>query len=98
MPACEKVRVCGKVISQGILICVGISKEGKREMLATEITDTESAATWSDLFRSLKKRGLSGVRMATSDDHEGIKAAISRHLQGAAWQRCQCHFVRNLLS
>lgn len=94
----EKVRVCGKVISQGILICVGISSEGRREILAVEIADTESTATWSDLFRKLKRRGLSGVRMVTSDDHEGIKAALSRHFQGAAWHRCQCHFIRNLLS
>lgn len=94
----EKVRICGKVISQGILICVGISAEGKREILAVEIADTESAATWSDLFRQLKRRGLAGVKVVTSDDHEGIKAAISRHLQGASWQRCQCHFIRNLLS
>ncbi len=93
----EKVRVCGKVISQGILVCVGVSAEGKREILAVEIADSESQTTWSDLFRKLRRRGLSGVR-AVSDDHEGIKAAPSRHLQGASWQRCQCHFVRNLLS
>jgi len=94
----EKVRVCAKVVSQGILICMGISAEGKREILTVRIADTESCATWSDLFRSLKKRGLKGVRMVTSDDHEGIKAAVARHLQGASWQRCQCHFVRNLLA
>ena len=94
----EKVRLCHKVVSQGILIVVGISKEGKREILAVEIADTESAATWSDLFRNLKKRGLSGVVMVTSDDHEGIKAALSRYFQGASWHRCQCHFIRNLLS
>ncbi len=94
----EKVRVCGKVISQGILICVGISKEGRREILAAEIADSESTATWSDLFRKLKRRGLAGVVLVASDDHEGIKAAVSRHFQGAAWQRCQCHFIRNLLS
>ena len=58
----EKVRICGKVISQGILICVGISAEGKREILAVEIADTESTATWSDLFRRLKRRGLAGVK------------------------------------
>lgn len=94
----EKVRVCGKVISQGILICVGISAEGKREILAVEIADSESQTTWSDLFRKLKRRGLSGVRLVVSDDHEGIKAALSRHFQGASWQRCQCHFAHNLLS
>ena len=94
----EKVRVCHKVISQGILIVVGISAEGKREILAVEIADTESEATWSDLFRRLKSRGIKGVLMVTSDDHEGIKKATSRYFQGASWHRCQCHFISNLLS
>ena len=95
---CEKVRVCGKVISQGILICVGISEEGRREIHAVEIADTLSQTTWSDLFRRLKRWGLSGVRLVVSDDHEGIKAAVARHFQGASFKRCQYHFIRNLLS
>jgi transposase-like protein len=93
----EKVRINGRVISQGILIVIAINPEGKREIVAVEIADTENATTWSELFKSLKRRGLAGVKMVTSDDHEGIKAAVKRHFQGASWQRCQCHFIGNVL-
>ena len=62
-----------------------------------EVADTESEATYHELFRSLKRRGLSGVELVVSDDHEGLKAAVARHFQGASWQRCQVHFARNLL-
>jgi len=93
----EKVRINGRVISQGILIVIAINPEGKREIIAVEIADTENTTTWSELFKSLKRRGLTGVKMVTSDDHEGIKSAVRRHFQGASWQRCQCHFIHNVL-
>ena len=93
----EKVRSGGRVVSKGILIALGINEDGMREILDVEIADTENATTWSDLFKRLKKRGLSGVLLVTSDDHEGIKAAVCRHFQGASWQRCQFHFLRNVL-
>ena len=93
----EKVRAGGRVVSKGILIVLGVNERGMREILDVEIADTENATTWSDLFRRLKKRGLTGVLLVTSDDHEGIKAAVARHFQGATWQRCQCHFIKNVL-
>jgi putative transposase len=62
-----------------------------------EVADTESEATYHELFRSLKRRGLSGVELVVSDDHEDLKAATARHFQGAAYQRCQVHYSRNLL-
>jgi putative transposase len=93
----EKVRAGGRVVSKGILIVLGVNERGMREILDVEIADTENATTWSDLFRRLKKRGLTGVLLVTSDDHEGIKAAVARHFQGATWQRCQFHFLRNVL-
>lgn len=93
----EKVRQGGRVVSMGILIVLGINEQGMREILAVEVADTENSTTWSDLFKRLKKRGLSGVLLVTSDDHEGIKAAVGRHFQGATWQRCQFHFLRNVL-
>ena len=93
----QKVRRGGRVISQGVLIAMGISSKGMREILSVEIADTENETTWSDLFRDLKRRGLEGVQLVTSDDHEGIKKAAMRHFQGATWQRCQCHFIKNVL-
>jgi putative transposase len=93
----EHVRVHHQVVSQGVLIVTGVREDGHREILAVEVADTESEATYQELFRHLKERGLRGVRLITSDDHQGLKAAISRHFQGASWQRCQVHFARNLL-
>jgi putative transposase len=93
----EKVRVDGRVVSQGVLIVSGVRTDGFREILAVEVADTESEATYQDLFRSLKSRGLKGVELVVSDDHGGLKAAIARHFQGAAYQRCQVHYARNLL-
>jgi putative transposase len=84
----EKARVDGRVVSQGVLVVSGVRDDGFREILAVEVSDTESEATYQELFRSLKQRGLSGVELVVSDDHEGLKAAVSRHFQGASWQRC----------
>ncbi len=93
----EKVRVDERVVNQGVLLVLGVRDDGFREILAVEVSDTESEATYQELFRSLKRRGLSGVELIISDDHEGLKAAISRHFQGASHQRCQVHYSRNLL-
>jgi putative transposase len=93
----EKVRVDRRVVSQGVLLVSGVRDDGMREILAVEVADTESEATYQQLFRSLKERGLSGVELVVSDDHEGLKAAIARHFQGASHQRCQVHYARNLL-
>lgn len=93
----EKVRVDGRVVSQGVLLVSGVRNDGFREILAAEVADTESEATYHELFRKLKARGLRGVELVVSDDHEGLKAAIARHFQGASWQRCQVHYARNLL-
>jgi putative transposase len=94
----EKVRVGGRVVSQGVLVVSAVREpDGFREILAVEVADTESEATYQELFRSLKARGLKGVELVVSDDHEGLKAAVERHFQGASWQRCQVHYARNLL-
>jgi len=93
----EKVRVDGRVVSQGVLVVSAVREDGFREILGVEVADTESEATYHELFRSLKGRGLKGVELVVSDDHGGLKAAIARHFQGAAYQRCQVHYTRNLL-
>jgi putative transposase len=93
----EHVRQGGQIVSQGVLIVAGVRADGHREILAVTIADTESEATYQELFRDLKERGLSGVQLVTSDAHKGLKAAIDRHFQGTSWQRCQVHFVRDLV-
>jgi putative transposase len=92
----EYVRAGGQVTSHGVLIVSGVREDGKRAILAVDVADTESAATYMTVFRDLKGRGLGGVRLVTSDDHAGLRAAIDRYFQGAGWQRCQVHYQRNL--
>ena len=94
----EKVRRGGAVVSQGVLVAIGISAAGCREVLGCWVAESESEASWGAVFAELKQRGLSGVRYVVSDDHAGMVKAIGRHFQGAVWQRCQAHFVRNALS
>jgi transposase-like protein len=91
----EDVRVGSGVVSEGVLIACGVRDDGKREILDVAIADTESAAAYNDLFGSLKERGASGVLLVTSDAHSGLKSAIKRYFQGASWQRCQVHFIRD---
>jgi transposase-like protein len=93
----EHARVEGRVVTLGVLVVAGVRDDGRREVLAVEEADTESEATYHELFKRLKARGLRGVELVTSDDHRGLRAAIARHFQGASWQRCQVHFSRNLL-
>lgn len=93
----EKVRVDGRVVSQAVLTVMGYNMLGVKEILDWRVDDSESEQTWSDVFRGLKDRGLYGVQLIVSDAHSGIRAAISRHFQGVAWQRCQVHFKRELL-
>jgi transposase-like protein len=92
----EKVRVDGRVVSQAVLVTIGYTEEGRREVLDWRLGDSESERTWAEVFIDLKARGLKGVRLLVSDAHAGIVAAARRHLQGVAWQRCRVHFMREL--
>ena len=93
-----KVRWGARVTSMALLACVGVDEEGFREVLAVEATSTEKGAAYASLLRGLIDRGLSGMRLVVSDDHEGIKAAVAAEMPGVEWQRCQVHFERNVLS
>jgi len=93
-----KVRWGARVTSMALLACVGVDEEGFREVLAMEATSTEKGAAYASLLRGLIDRGLSGMRLVVSDDHEGIKAAVAAEMPGVEWQRCQVHFERNVLS
>lgn len=84
--------------SMALLACVGVDEEGFREVLAVEVAGTEKGAAYTSLLRGLLDRGLSGVKLVVSDDHEGIKSAVSGELAGVDWQRCVVHFERNVLS
>jgi len=93
-----KVRWGASVTSMALLACVGVDEEGFREVLAVEVAGSEKGAAYASLLRGLLDRGLRGVRLVVSDDHEGIKAAVAGELPGVRWQRCVVHFERNVLS
>ena len=84
--------------SLALLAAVGVDEEGFREVLAVEIAAGEKSAAYSSLLRGLLDRGLRGVRLVVSDDHEGIKAAVSGELAGVDRQRCVVYFARNVLA
>lgn len=93
----EKVRHAGRVRSMAVLIVVGVKETGHRSVLAVEVCNSENEADYGDLFSDLIVRGLTGVKLVISDDHKGLVNAINRHFQGSVRQRCQVHFMRNLL-
>jgi len=93
-----KVRWGARVTSMALLVCVGVDEEGFREVLAVEVAGTEKGAAYASMLRGLIDRGLSGVRLVVSDDHEGIKTAVAAEMPGVEWQRCAVHFERNILS
>jgi len=93
----EKVRLEGVIRSQAVLIAIGISWEGRREVLAVQLANRESGSSWKDFLIGLRERGLSGVEFVVSDDHYGIKQALRQVLPEVARQRCYVHFLRNAL-
>jgi len=93
-----KVRKDGRVISMAVVIAMGVNGQGEREVLGVDVGASEDGAFWLSFLRSLVARGLSGARLVISDAHEGFKGAIATVLQGARWQRCRVHFIRNALA
>ena len=91
-----KVRRQQAVRSTTVMIAVGISEEGYREILGLKVGFRETGEGWRALFSDLKDRGLSGVEMLTSDAHDGLRGAAQQSFPGAIWQRCQAHFRRNV--
>ena len=92
-----KVRDNGRVVSQAIVIAIGVTASGEREVLGLDVGPSESGAFWLAFLRDLAARGLNGVKLVTSDAHAGLKTAIGSVLQGASWQRCRVHFMRDAL-
>jgi transposase-like protein len=93
-----KVRQDGRVASMAVVIAIGVNGDGQREVLGLDLGPSEDGAFWLAFLRSLVARGLGGVRLVVSDAHQGLKGAIAAVLQGASWQRCRVHFVRNALA
>jgi len=93
----ERVREGGVIRSRAVLVAIGINWDGRRCVLGVELANRESASSWRDFLCGLKERGLRGVEFVVSDDHAGLRQAISQILSQAVWQRCYVHFLRNAL-
>ncbi|MUK01587.1 IS256 family transposase [Vibrio cholerae] len=93
-----KVREGGRVINAVVLVATGVNADGRREVLGMRIATSETGAAWNTFFADLVARGLTGVRLVTSDAHQGLVEAIGSNLPGASWQRCRTHYAANLMS
>jgi putative transposase len=92
-----KVRQNGRVVPVAVIVAVGVNSDGRREVLGIDIGPSEAETFWTAFLRQLRRRGLRGVKLAISDAHEGIKAAVTKVLC-ATWQRCRVHFLRGALA
>jgi putative transposase len=92
-----RVREGGRICQTAVLVATAVNAQGQREILGLEIGAAEDGASWTSFLRGLVARGLCGVKLVTSDAHQGLKEAIGAVLDGAAWQRCRTHFMRNVL-
>ena len=93
-----KARVNKRVVSRAVVIAMGVSMSGNREILGLSVGDSEDKVFWVEFLQGLRQRGLSGVELVISDAHLGLKAAIAEVLVGSSWQRCRVHFMRNVLA
>ena len=93
-----KARVNHRIVSRAVVVATGVTADGNREVLGLDVGDSEDEVFWTAFLRSLKDRGLDGVCLVISDAHSGLKKAIGRVFQGASWQRCKVHLMRNLLA
>lgn len=92
----EKVRVGGTVVLCSLLVAVGVAPDGHRCVLGVSVSLSEAEVHWRDFLAGLQARGLHGLRMVTSDDHAGLRAALTARLANVPWQRCQFHLAKNL--
>ena len=93
-----KVREGGRVINAVALVAVGVNADGHREVLGLRVATSETGPAWNEFFADLTARGLTGVRLVTSDAHKGLVEAVAANLPGATWQRCRTHYAANLMS
>jgi transposase-like protein len=93
-----KVREGGRVVNVHALLATGVNADGHREILGLQVTSAEDGAGWLGFFRDLTARGLTGVKLVTSDAHTGLVTAIGATLPGASWQRCRTHYAANLMA
>jgi len=92
-----KARHQHRIVSRAVVVATAVTADGNREVLGVDVGDSEDEVFWTAFLRGLKDRGLAGVRLVISDAHAGLKASIARVFNGASWQRCKVHCMRNIL-
>lgn len=91
-----KVREDHRIVSKALMIALALTSAGRKEIIGFDLADKEEAATWKAFLTSLRRRGLTDVKMFTSDAHDGIISALEQVFPTVPWQRCQAHFARNV--
>lgn len=94
----ENVRYAGEVKKLAVLWGIGITSDGRREVLGISVSLSEAEVHWRDYLKGLTSRGLTGVKYVVSDGHEGLKSALQSILPGIMWNRCHTHLARNAQS
>jgi transposase-like protein len=94
----EKVRQGGRIVSQAVVVAMGVRETGEKCVLGVAVGASETEAFWLEFCRSLVARGLHGVLLVISDAHEGLRSALAQCFAGASWQRCTVHFLRNVVA
>ena len=93
-----KARNNHRIVSRAVVVATAVTSDGNREVLGIDVGDSEDEVFWTAFLRTLRDRGLDGVRLVISDAHAGLKAAVARVFTGASWQRCKVHLARNILA
>ena len=93
-----KVRMNHRIVSQAVVVAIGVRDSGERDVLGFAVGASEEAAFWQAFLRDLTARGLHGVQLVISDAHNGLKQGVETVFAGASWQRCRVHFMRNILA
>ncbi len=91
----ERVREPGEVRQKAVVVAYAVHETGRREVIGVDVGEAETEAFWREFLRSLRARGLAGVKLVVSDAHVGLKTAIGKVL-GVRWQRCTVHFLRDM--
>lgn len=92
-----KAREKHRIESRSLMIAIGFTPDGRKDIIGFAVYDAENASSWTHFLDGLRKRGLSGIRMFTSDAHAGLVSSLMKVYPGVAWQRCQAHFARDIM-
>ena len=95
---CLKRSWGGEVRNVSVLVCIGVTRDGYREILGVVEGAKEDKAGWLSFLRHLKQRGLKDFRLAVSDKCMGLIEGLGEVYPEALWQRCTVHFYRNVFT